>query len=363
MKIAILNNLYFPFNRGGAEQVVKSMINEFIKNNDTVFLITSKPVKSIKTAPQDSNGSTPFKIYYINSLFYNLADISYVLRFCWHIYNILSFKQYFLIDKILKEEKPDLVITHNLMGLGFLTPLAIRKNKIEHIHILHDIQLLHPSGLIILGQEKKLKSMASKFYQLLTRKLFASPNQVQSPSNWLLNEHLKYSFFKKSELIVEPFSQAESPLLNDKKKIENNRNNSLKKVKTFLFVGQIEIHKGIIFLIDAFKKIEDKNIRLIITGDGREINTAKELAFSDERFEFKGKLDSNAVSQLMFESDYLIVPSLCYENSPTVIYEARAAGLKIIASRIGGIPEIIGPNDYLFEAGNETSLISAIKNT
>jgi len=362
MKIAILNNLYFPFNRGGAEQVVKSMINKFIRNNDTVFLITSKPVKLIKTAPQGSNGSAPFKIYYINSLFYSLADISYILRFCWHIYNILSFKQYFQISKIIKEEKPDLIITHNLMGLGFLTPLAIRKNRIKHIHILHDIQLLHPSGLIILGQEKKLKSTAAKLYRLITKKLFSSPDQIQSPSNWLLNEHLKYGFFNKSEKVIKPFQKIEDSLPINERRDENSKK-LLDSIKTFLFVGQIEIHKGIIFLIDAFKKIEDKNIRLIVAGDGREINTAKELAFNDGRFEFKGRLDSGAINQLMLESDYLIVPSLCYENSPTVIYEARAAGLKIIAAKIGGIPEIIGPNNYLFEAGNENSLISTIKNT
>jgi glycosyltransferase involved in cell wall biosynthesis len=42
------------------------------------------------------------------------------------------------------------------------------------------------------------------------------------------------------------------------------------------------------------------------------------------------------------------VPSLCYENSPAVIYEAFAAGLPAIGSKLGGIAELIGDDALLF---------------
>jgi glycosyltransferase involved in cell wall biosynthesis len=70
----------------------------------------------------------------------------------------------------------------------------------------------------------------------------------------------------------------------------------------------------------------------------------------------------------MKNANCLIVPSLCYENSPTVIYEAIAVGLPIIASKIGGITELL--LDYggiMFDPGDERELSDKmnwiIKNT
>lgn len=52
------------------------------------------------------------------------------------------------------------------------------------------------------------------------------------------------------------------------------------------------------------------------------------------------------------------MPSICYDNSPTVIYESFSFGVPVIGSRIGGIPELIkeGYNGFLFEAGNVEEL-------
>jgi len=64
----------------------------------------------------------------------------------------------------------------------------------------------------------------------------------------------------------------------------------------------------------------------------------------------------------MRRSDCLVVPSFCYENSPTTIYEANKIGLSVIASRLGGIPELIErKDDFLFEPKNKEDLISKMK--
>ena len=86
MKIAIANNLYFPFNRGGAETVVKSMISDLENLGHEVFLITIKPEK--ENTPTNSS----LKIYYIPSAYYYLAQIPPILKVIWHFTNIFSFK-------------------------------------------------------------------------------------------------------------------------------------------------------------------------------------------------------------------------------------------------------------------------------
>ena len=167
MKIAIANNLYYPFNRGGAEAVVKTMVTDLKSDGHEVFLITTKPKKSSDTVNQD------LKIYQLPSDYYNLAGMPLIKKIAWHFNNLFSYRNTNKITKILAQEKPDLIMTHNLMGLGFRLPIAIRKLKIKHEHYLHDIQLLHPSGLIMLGDENIINSRASKFYQYFTRHFFA----------------------------------------------------------------------------------------------------------------------------------------------------------------------------------------------
>ncbi|MBU0880203.1 glycosyltransferase family 4 protein, partial [Patescibacteria group bacterium] len=74
-----------------------------------------------------------------------------------------------------------------------------------------------------------------------------------------------------------------------------------------------------------------------------------------------GKIDRESVAKYLNQVDCLIVPSLCYENSPTVIYEAFSMGLPVIASKIGGITELMKDNqEMLFEPGNKDDLINKI---
>ena len=58
-----------------------------------------------------------------------------------------------------------------------------------------------------------------------------------------------------------------------------------------------------------------------------------------------------------------IVPSLCYENSPTVIYESLVAGTPVLASNIGGVGELIieGENGYIFKPGNEEDFLKKME--
>jgi len=63
---------------------------------------------------------------------------------------------------------------------------------------------------------------------------------------------------------------------------------------------------------------------------------------------------------LMRQTQCLVVPSLCYENQPTVILEAQQVGLPVIASNIGGIPEMIDEK-FLFKAGDRESLKNKMK--
>ena len=150
MKICLINNLYRPFNRGGAEKVCETIVKGLIKAGHEVFIITTKPRDQLSII----NYQLP--IYYLNSLYYNLNKLPKFLRIFWHFWDLFNFASYFKIKKILQAEKCGAVITNNLMGAGFLTPLAIRSLNIKHLHIAHDIQLIYTSGFAYYGEERMI---------------------------------------------------------------------------------------------------------------------------------------------------------------------------------------------------------------
>ncbi|MDA3803111.1 MAG: glycosyltransferase [Patescibacteria group bacterium] len=345
MKIAIFQNFFKPYNKGGAENVVENMIDKLKNQGHEVFLITTKPKKQGEI--KEYNHS--IKTYQISSSCHRLEEKNMAWKLIWHFSNICNPKRRIKLRKILKDEKPGVCISHNLIGLGLFLPRISNKLNIKHIHFLHDIQLLHPSGLMMWGQEHIINSYLAKIYQAINRHFFKDIYKAISPSSWLMKEHLNKGFFKQAIAEIKPLNKL------NKEIVKTKRNNS------FLFVGQIENHKGIEFLIDTFKEIENKDIELKVVGKGKELDRLRQLNKNDKRINFLGRLNPNEVKQVMSESCALIVPSLCYENSPTVIYEANENNLPVIASAIGGISELIKDSKMLFIPNDKEDLKTKIK--
>lgn len=337
MKIALINNLYFPYDKGGAEKIVEKQIQKLKNSGHEVFLITTKPKNKKKE-------NTNINTYYLNSNYYNLNKIPKPLRLFWHINQFFKFSTNNKIKEVLKNEKADIAITHNIIGLSWQIPLILKKLNIKHIHYLHDIQLLHPSGLMIYKQESIINSMLAKLYQALLRKRFNKLHKVISPSKWLLDIYTNKNFFKNSKLELK---------LNYE--IKNINITWPKNPQNFLFIGQLETHKGIIFLINFFKKHPQFN--LTILGDGSLKKQIENTSNTQKNINYLNKLKKEALLEQLRNHDALIVPSLCYENSPTVIFEAISQNTPVIASKLGGIIELKDLFKLrLFEPNNLESL-------
>ncbi len=345
-----------------------------------VFVISTKPWdgwKSFKPAAAEENGIKVYR-FYPENIFYYLNDFKHnaLWRAKWHFWDMFNCQSARVVKKILKEEKPDLVLTHNLMGIGFLIPRAIRKLKIKNIHTLHDVQLAVPSGLIISGQEKnwEQKTWLRKIYEAICRRLFGSPDVVVSPSKWLLDFYVQKGFFKKSKKVVLPNpvvapTPHPNPLPGGERGFSSEfPRPSGERIKVrgenlqFFYLGQIEEHKGILFLVNVLKNL-DVNFQLHIAGDGVAMEKLKEIINNDERFIIYGRLTAEEAVKIFNLVDLTVVPSLCYENSPSVIYESLAAGVPVLAAKIGGVAELVhdGENGFTFLAGNAEDLARALK--
>lgn len=127
-------------------------------------------------------------------------------------------------------------------------------------------------------------------------------------------------------------------------------NKSTRLGNQVLFIGTLKKVKGIDYLLKSIALI---NARLIIIGDGPEkdnlMNEAKELNIT-HRVNFVGRLDSIQINDYISKSKVLVLPSLS-EGFSTVLLEGMAGGLPIVATNVGGNPEIVqdGVNGYLVE--------------
>jgi len=329
MKICLINNLYQPYVRGGAERIVELTAKGLSDIGHDVFIVSTKPSKSLPPSKK-----TDFKIYYINSLYYNIGRIPVFFRIFWHFVDIFDLVSFFKVRKIIKKEQPDLVVSNNLKGVSYLLPWLLKILKVSHVHVLHDIQLIHPSGLMMYGEEGNMDGMLSRLYSLTCKFLFSSPDLVISPSSWLLELHRDRGFFKKSKLAVLP-NPVPKDICSNVSDFERGKN------FTFLYVGQIEEYKGVFLLIDSFKDLFDDSVVLKIVGSGSALPRLMKKIRACKNIEYLGFKKTDAVVDLMKSSDCLVVPSLCYENSPTVIYEAASCGLYVLASALGGTKELV----------------------
>lgn len=130
------------------------------------------------------------------------------------------------------------------------------------------------------------------------------------------------------------------------------------------FSGRFIECKGVAFLLRAWKDISAKiqDVRLALLGDGLLFSEMKSLAqemgISDSVF-FYGHVSD--IRDFLHATDVFVLPSL-YEGMPNSLLEAMACGLPVVASRIGGVVDIVknGENGIITEPGDANSLASGI---
>lgn len=354
MKIVIISSLYAPFIRGGAELVAQRMAEGLREHLQHVSVITTRPYKnlsSIRLKRITVNDVPVYSFYPLNIYHYlNGYKFPWVIRFVWHFFDIFNAHSYHAIKKLLRELKPDVVITHNLMGIGFLIPKAIKKSGIRHIHLAHDVQLVEPSGVIMYDQAKMKKTDRKlPLYVKMMRYLFKDVDFVISPSKFLLDFYRGYGFFKNK-----PTKILGNPTFNISRKEGKLESNILR----LLYLGQLTDSKGITGLISTILSMKEANILLKVVGIGPLMKKLVNKISGDNRVLFLGWQGRKGLENVFSNSDALVMPTLCVENSPTAVREALASGIPVIASNIGGIPELIksDENGWLFNPGDWVQL-------
>lgn len=116
----------------------------------------------------------------------------------------------------------------------------------------------------------------------------------------------------------------------------------------FLYLGRLSQEKGLHELLAAWPS----GVRLLVVGDGPERERLLQVA--PQGVDFVGHLEPPEALRLLADARALVMPSLCYEGSPRAILEAFSAGVPVLTSDIGGLPELVrdGVNGLLLAPGD-----------
>ncbi len=132
---------------------------------------------------------------------------------------------------------------------------------------------------------------------------------------------------------------------------------------TFGFLGAFAPLKDPEILVRAFRRVRG-DARLLLFGKGtKDGNESVERAIAgDPRIGWPGPYAPRDLGRVLAQLDVVVMPSRV-ENYPLVAREALAAGVPVIASRVGGLPEIVEDdrNGLLFEPGNEDDLAQLLQ--
>jgi L-malate glycosyltransferase len=237
------------------------------------------------------------------------------------------------VKNILKNIKPDIVHAHYATGYGLVGALCG----------------VHPYIISTWGSDICRVPKKSKLFRQIVKYNLSKADYITATSNDLTRETLLYT---NKQVLTIPFGV-------DVVKFSKHQNEGINTGKiTIGIVKSLEDIYGIQFLIEAFAKINSiyNNTELIIVGNGplREKleKLCCELKISD-RVIFTGGVANNCIPDYLNKMDIFVMPSLI-ESFGVAILEAESCGIPIIASDVGGIPEVMreGQTGFLVKPGN-----------
>jgi len=137
----------------------------------------------------------------------------------------------------------------------------------------------------------------------------------------------------------------------------------------YAYIGSLAWQKGVHILVEAFAGLGAEDAELRVWGDPAVFpdysGRLREVAGRCPRIRLEGPLPSGRVGDALAWADYLVVPSLWWENSPMTILEAYRAGVPVIASRLGALVEKVadGVSGLLFAPGDVADLRRVLRYT
>lgn len=359
MKILMVNKFYYI--KGGSETYYFALKR----------LLEAKGHKVIDFSMKDErNFDSPYSDYFVEGVDYNGSmGIGDKLRSAMNI--IYSHEAAKKIESLIQATHPDICHLHIFQHQ--LSPSilkVLKKYNIPTVYTAHDLKMLCLNYVMMTNdgqvcekckggkymnclKQKCLKNSTAKSAICVTEgylhkwmKSYDQIDRILTPSRFYRDKFVEFGIEPERVLHLPNFLDRERPVVNE----------SCDKEQYFLYFGRLSREKGIMTLIRA---MEGTKRQLYIVGSGpckEEIETYLTGHHLTEQIKMLGFKSGQDLVDIVGNARAVILPSEWYENGPYSAIESLQLGRPIIGSDMGGIPELIDGNGYIFRHGDADQL-------
>lgn len=284
-----------------------------------------------------------------------IAEVAELVRNISPVNDLIAFVK---IYRLIRRGRFDIVHTHSSKA-GILGRVAARLAGVPHI--VHT-----PHGHVFTGYAGRI---LTALFIFLERRVATFTDRIIGLTDEEVWEHLERDIGDPVQFVSIPSGVDLEPFSTRPRAFR--RSTILAAIglpeRAFLIgsVGRLERVKGHIYLLEAFATLAPSfpDLFLAVVGDGELADPLRAFAQRSgisDRVRFLGWRDDTAV--LLHAFDLFVLPSL-NEGMGRALVEAMAAGLPIVATRAGGIPEVLGEGEagLLVEAGSAAALAQGIE--
>ena len=320
----------------------------------------------------EKNFESPYSDFFVENVDYSgNSSLSANLKMAANIIYSKEAKEKF--ESLVLKEKPDIVHLHIFQHQISPSILDVcKKYNIPTVYTAHDLKMICLNYKMMhhgricedcrgghfyhCAFNKCVKDSFSKScintiegYLHKWRKSYDAIDYIITPSDFYRRKFIEFGVNPERVVHIPNFLDREKPSVN--KRDDNKR--------YFLYFGRLSEEKGILTLIKAMEGIKSD---LYIVGSGP-LRSKIENYISQQKLsniKLMGFKSGQELINIVGNAEAVVLPSEWYENGPYSAIEALQVGRPIIGAKIGGIPELVNNNGYLFKMGNIESLVDAL---
>lgn len=335
MKALFINSLYAPDIGGGAEIILQRTVEGLQRRGHEVAVLATGPQAGL--TEETVNLVKVYRAGLRNFYWHFSAQRpGRLARLGWHLRDRYNTGMRDYVKQVIALEKPDVVVCHNLTGWSVSSWDEITAAGLPIVQVLHDLYLLCP-GSTMFNKGRSCQSQCGRCERF--RKghdaRSAQVNTVVGVSQFMLDTLQAQGYFQGARGYV-VHNASPQPSLPVKLKTAEPivKHTPLR----FGYMGTLSEPKGLRWLIEQFQQLPiDATLQIAGRGQLNDEECFKALAQSP-RISFVGY---QSPEDFYKQIDVAIVPSIWNEPFGMVAVEACAWSVPVIASRMGGLPEII----------------------
>ncbi|MCD5989260.1 glycosyltransferase family 4 protein [Pseudomonas sp. CDFA 553] len=335
MKALFISSLYAPDIGGGAEIILQRTVEGLQQRGYQVAVLATGPQSGL--VEETVNLVKVYRAGLRNFYWHFSAQRPGKLaRLGWHLRDRYNAGMRDYVKQVIALEKPDLVVCHNLTGWSVSAWDEITAAGLPIVQVLHDLYLLCPgSTMFSKGQSCKTQCGRCAIFRKGHEARSAQVNTVVGVSRFMLDTLQAQGYFKGARgYVVHNASPRPAIPIKVKSLGPPAKNAPLR----FGYMGTLSEPKGLRWLIEQFQQLPiDATLQIAGRGQLDDEERFKALALSP-KISFVGY---QSPEDFYKQIDVAIVPSIWNEPFGMVAVEACSWSVPVIASRMGGLPEII----------------------